>query len=155
MVICNSDGEFIAVCAKWPGRAHDARVWRNSAVFIKLSTGYTGDKYFIADSAYPISRHLLKPYSTQEAAAAPVKQHFNNVLTKDRVLIENVIGQWKCRFQMLRVALRLSLELVPKFILATAILHNIGKYLNDNYTSLTRGLRTMMTVVMTMTTVNK
>ena len=80
MVICNSDGEFIAVCAKWPGRAHDARVWRNSAVFIKLSTGYTGDKYFIADSAYPISRHLLKPYSTQEAAADPVKQHFNNVL---------------------------------------------------------------------------
>ena len=29
--------------------------------------------------------------------------------------------------------MRLSLELVPKFILATAILHNIGKYLNDNY----------------------
>ena len=133
MVICNSDEEFIAVCAKWPGRAHDAKVWRNSTVFNLLSTGYTGDKYLIADSAYPISRQLLKPYSSQEAAVDPVKQNFNNVLTKDRVLIENVIGQWKCRFQMLRVQLRLSLELVPKFILASAILHNVGKYLNDDF----------------------
>ena len=34
---------------------------------------------------------------------------------------------------MLRVPIRISLDLVPKFILATAILHNVGKHLNDTY----------------------
>ena len=34
---------------------------------------------------------------------------------------------------MLRVPIRISLDLVPKFILATATLHNVGKHLNDTY----------------------
>ena len=34
---------------------------------------------------------------------------------------------------MLRVPIKISIDLVPKFILATAILHNVGKHLNDTY----------------------
>ena len=61
------------------------------------------------------------------------KRNFNTVVKEDRVLVENCIGQWKCRFQMLRIPLRLDMEIVPKNILATSSLHNVGKYLNDNH----------------------
>ena len=51
----------------------------------------------------------------------------------DHFLGNGATVRWKCRFQMLRIALRLDMEIVPKFILATSILHIVGKYLNDNY----------------------
>ena len=133
MVVCDSNANFIAVDVRWPGKAHDARVWRASDVNVSLQTGFAGDRYLLGDSAYPIRTYLMKPYPRAEAANDATKRNFNTVVKEDRVLIENCIGQWKCRFQMLRIPLRLDMEIVPKFILATAILHNVGKYLNDNH----------------------
>ena len=83
MLVCSADCKFIAVDARWPGRAHDARVWRTSDVHARQTNGVSGDKYLIGDSASPISTHLLKPFTQQEAANDQVKRNFNKVHTVD------------------------------------------------------------------------
>lgn len=47
------------------------------------------------------------------------------------MLVEQVIGRWKKRFNSLHGELRISLENVPQFIVATAVLHNICKLRNQ------------------------
>jgi len=34
---------------------------------------------------------------------------------------------------MLRVPIRVQIEMVPQFIVACCVLHNVGKYLNDSW----------------------
>ena len=115
------------------GSVHDARIWRNSAVNTLLCTGIAGNKLLIGDSAYPISTYLCKPYPQSEANTNPVKKNFNSILSEERIVIEHVFGQLKSRFQMLRTLLRIAITLVPKFIVACCVLHNVGKYLNDPF----------------------
>ena len=132
-IVCDAEYRILNVNASWPGSVHDARVWRNSAVFRLLSSGMAGDKLLIADSAYPISPFLMKPFSQAEATIDPVKRRFNTKICKDRVLVENTLGQLKSRFPMLRTPIRLSLEKVPSFIVACCVLHNVGKHLGDTF----------------------
>ena len=68
MVVCYSNANYIAIDVRWPGKAHDARVWRASDVNVSLQTGFAGDKYLLGDSDYPISTYLMKPYSRAETA---------------------------------------------------------------------------------------
>lgn len=80
----------------------------------------------------------MKPYSQIEAAANPIYRNYNKILSGERILritIEHVFGQLKSRFQMLRVPypIRVDIEMVPKFIISCAILHNVGKYIDDNW----------------------
>ena len=51
---------------------------------------------------------------------------------RERVIVERVIGQWKRRFPILAHPIHPKLDSTPTVILATAILHNIAKVLNDN-----------------------
>ena len=131
--ICGANCEFLDVDASWPGSVHDARVWRNSGASNLLSTGVSRNYLLIGDSAYPLKPYLMKPFPLAETAADPRKMAFNRVLSSDRVTVEHCFGQLKSRFQMLRVSIRLKIENTPKLIVACCILHNVGKYLNDNW----------------------
>ena len=131
--ICDADYKFLDVDASWPGKVHDARIWRNSAAYRTLSTGVSGRCLLIGDSAYTLSPFLMKPFPAAQTATDPAKKAFNDVLTSDRSTIEHSFGQVKSRFQMLRVPNRVSIEMVPKFIIACCVLHNVGKYLGDDW----------------------
>ena len=74
----------------WPGGTHDARVWRNSLA--KTIMERQGKVFVAADSAYPISRWLMKPYLP---ADTPQKIRFNKALTGCRtVSTECIFGTY-------------------------------------------------------------
>ena len=72
--IADSKGLFLDFAAGYPGSIHDARVYRNSSLYLRASNGDIFKEpverigitdiqpYLVGDSAYPISPWLMKPY---------------------------------------------------------------------------------------------
>jgi hypothetical protein len=79
---------------------------------------------FTGDSAYPISRTLMKPY------IRPVEvkhRRFNAKLSGIRTFCtENLIAIWKRRFPCLVTGLRTKLSLTLDAIVALAVCHNLA-----------------------------
>jgi len=112
---------------RWAGSTHDARVWRNSSAKVILEQ--QSQFQIVGDSAYPISRTLIKPFKEIPTAQ---HRHFNKAWTRLRtVCTENIIGVWKRRFLCLRMGFRTKLETSLKIIRATGILHNLAVVLRD------------------------
>ena len=129
VMVVGSDRYFLDIDVGWPGSTHDARVWNRSEVKQYLEE----QRRFLvaADSGYPISEVVIKPYSTAEGAQDPRRRAFNSKLSGVRtVMTENLFGIWKRRFPILK-ALRTDFRLSQKIIVATAVLFNIGQMLND------------------------
>lgn len=61
-------------------------------------------RYLVAaDSAFPISDVLIKPYSTREAEQDPLKARFNTRLSQIRtVMTENLYGALKRRYPVVK-----------------------------------------------------
>jgi len=112
----------------WSGSTHDALVWRNSTAKELLEE--QSEFQIVGDSAYPISRSLIKPLRD-----TPTAQHrqFNKALTALRtVCTENIIGILKRRFPCLRMGLQTRLTRALKIIRATGVLHNLTIVFNDS-----------------------
>ena len=124
---CQVIGNEQRICdidVQWPGSTHDARIWKLSHAkqIIEEQIEYK----IAADSGYPISQVLVKPYSAAEVNENPRRRTFNRKLSGLRtVMTEDIFGRWKKRFPILR-NLRCHLELSQKIIVTTAILENIA-----------------------------
>ena len=120
--ICDSEGKFYDIVAKWPGATHDARVLRDSSVYQKFERGELNGM-ILGDSGYPNRSWLVTPFASP---TTPAQCRFNNSLCKTRWIIEQAFGRWKRRFFCLRSRLRYSPKKCCKIIVACAILHNIA-----------------------------
>lgn len=106
---------------------HDSRIWRNSAVCRVLRS--FNNVVLLGDQGYGIEKCLMRPYRNPNT---PREVAFNNLLKHERVIIERCFGQLKQRFPALQNTLRISLHLIPKFIVSCFVLHNVAKYLKDD-----------------------
>ena len=59
-MICGSLGEIYDCITSWPGSTHDSRIWKESLISKKLRS-IPEQYHVLADSAYPISIHLIPP----------------------------------------------------------------------------------------------
>uniref|UniRef100_A0A8C3SZ29 DDE Tnp4 domain-containing protein n=1 Tax=Chelydra serpentina TaxID=8475 RepID=A0A8C3SZ29_CHESE len=88
----------------WPGKVHDAHVFRNSGLFRRLQEGIyfldqkitVGDVemsiVILGDPAYPLMSWLMKPYTS---ALDSSKELFNYRLSKCRMVVECAFGRLK------------------------------------------------------------
>jgi len=121
-IISNETKKICNVVSRWAGSTHDARVWNNCNAKGWLNQQ---DRFLMcADSAYPISQKLIKPYFQ------PVDQHkklFNRLLSGIRtVCTENVIALLKLRFPSLRLGLRTKIQNACDDVVAMVVLHNLS-----------------------------
>ncbi|XP_063921462.1 putative nuclease HARBI1 [Zophobas morio] len=123
---CNAEEYFTSVSAEWPGSVHDSRIWRNSSVCRVFRT--FNNAVLLGDQGYGIEKCLMIPYRNP---ATPREEAFNNLLKRERVIIERCFGQLKQRFPTLQNIIRLRLLAIPSFIAACFVLHNVAKYLKD------------------------
>ena len=115
---------------RWPGKTHDSRVYTRSDVKVWLEAQVAF--MAAADSAYPISSVIMKPFTDNESANDPRKRLFNRRLSGLRtVMSENVFGRWVRRFPIIK-DLRTFLTQSQKTILATAILQNIAVHWDED-----------------------
>ena len=118
-------GLFLHVYSGWPGRAHDARVFKNSGLMDVLKTrclSSTGsvNSSIIGDSAYPRRSYLLVGHGVEQTTDERIA---NNYISNARVVVENAFGRLKGRFRSLQ-KLEIETKAVPHRILACMVLHN-------------------------------
>ncbi|XP_065423564.1 uncharacterized protein LOC135975661 [Chrysemys picta bellii] len=127
-------GRFTNINVGWPGKVHDARVFRNSGLFRQLQQGiYFPDHkitvgnvempiVILGDPAYPLMPWLMKPYT---GALDSEKELFNYRLSKCRMVVECAFGRLKGRWRSLLTRSDLSETNIPIVIAACCVLHNL------------------------------
>uniref|UniRef100_A0A672MID1 Uncharacterized protein n=1 Tax=Sinocyclocheilus grahami TaxID=75366 RepID=A0A672MID1_SINGR len=58
-IVCDYQGMFTDIVAKWPRSTHDSFVWANSAVCQVSEEGGFGDSWLLGESGYPLRPYLL------------------------------------------------------------------------------------------------
>lgn len=77
---------------------------------------------FVADSAFPLSEHIIRPYPG--TLLSDVKENFNKRLSRARRLIENTFGVLAARWRILYHTINLDVELVELIVKTCVCLHN-------------------------------
>lgn len=102
------------------------RVFRYSGIQQKCNKEYFyQDMHLIADSAYTLQQHVMVPF--RDDGHLTIEQiHFNKVLSRTRMIVERSIGLLKLRWRCLLNKLDMRrTDLIPYYVLACCILHNI------------------------------
>ncbi|CAM5085672.1 unnamed protein product [Natator depressus] len=127
-------GRFTNISVGWPGKVHDARIFRNSGLWERLQQGtYFPDQkitvgdvelpmVILGDSAYPLMPWLMKPYTGTLDSS---QELFNYRLSKCRMVLECAFGRLKAHWRSLLTRLDLSETNIPIDITACRVLHNI------------------------------
>lgn len=83
---------------------------------------------FLGDSGYPLRSYLMTPLANP---ATPGENLYNEALIRTRNAVERVFGIWKRRFPVVAYGLRLKLETIMAIIVATTVLHNLARDMNE------------------------
>lgn len=87
----------------------------------------------LADQAFPLQRHLMKPFPRAGPVGSP-SQAFaldNYRLSSARRVVENAFGRLKARFRIMHKGLEVDIDNVNRIICACCVLHNICEELTD------------------------
>ncbi|CAM5106179.1 unnamed protein product [Eretmochelys imbricata] len=133
-VLVDHQGCFIDINAGWPGKVHDARIFRNAGLFRKLQAGtfFPDQKItvgevempilILGDPAYPLMPWLMKLYTGRPDRS---KEQFNNRLSRCRMTVDCAFGHLKASWCSLYGKLDLADDSIPTVIAVCCTLHNI------------------------------
>ncbi|XP_067208135.1 putative nuclease HARBI1 isoform X1 [Linepithema humile] len=147
LAIVNAFYQFIYVNVGVNGRVSDGGVYRDSD-FAKLlndpqnvlnipddaplpGMGECMPYILLADNAFPLQKHILKPYSSRNLTHD--EQIFNYRLSRGRRVVENSFGILANRFCVLLSTMYLPVNTVQIVTLACCALHNYISSKNDAY----------------------
>lgn len=108
------------------GSVHDNRVFRLSNIeSMCTEANFSNNSHLLGDAAYSISKYVMVPFR-DNGHLSERQINFNKRLSTVRMMIERAIGLLKCRFRsILDILPMLRTDLIPKYIIACCILHNI------------------------------
>ena len=110
------------------GSVHDAAVFRRSDLFRRIEADsqsmFPNNSHMLDDAAYPLMTDLMVPY--KDTGSLNRRQtEFNRTLSSSRCAIERAFALLKGRFRRLKYLDMSQIDLVPKFIVACCVLHNL------------------------------
>jgi hypothetical protein len=77
----------------------------------------------VGDKAFPLCKHLMRPYPGNQTKNNEAKKIFNDRLSRTRRTSENVFGVWTQRYRVFQRRIITSAEHFNKVVLATCSLH--------------------------------
>lgn len=135
--MCDHKCRYIHCYAGNVGSVHDQRVFRLSEL-----KNYLGDatkfynSHLVGDAAYTLHEHLIVPYR-DNGHLTQKQKNFNFCHSSARMVIERSFGFLKGRFRSLLTTLDMKrVDLIPKYIIACCVLHNICLLKNDEFPAL-------------------
>ncbi|KAJ3662506.1 hypothetical protein Zmor_006851 [Zophobas morio] len=127
-VIAGPKLEILNIVVPHPGSTHDSVIFNRSSARIEFEQRQVLG-LLLGDSAYACRPYLLTPLLNIENNQ---ERRYNQSHKTTRNVVERCFGRWKRRFPCLSRTLRNKLETSQIIICATAVLHNIGIFLNDD-----------------------
>nr|XP_047129487.1 uncharacterized protein LOC124809436 [Hydra vulgaris] len=138
---CYCRYRFIYTSVGSPGRNNDSYILQNSSLKAILESSLfdkcckeLGDSLvplcLIGDSAFPLTRHLLKPY-LENLELSEIQKNFNKILCGARRVVENAFGRVKARFRVICKRMECDINLATRIVNACVTLHNICEYYDD------------------------
>lgn len=135
--VADANCRFVAIEVGGYGKQSDGGTFRNSSLFHLMESGrlnippdevlpgtdIVAPYVFIGDDAYPLLRHLLKPYHGRGLTAE--QEYFNMRLSRARRVIECAFGILTAKFRILWKPIETSPILADKIIKCVCILHNM------------------------------
>ena len=119
------------VLFRWPGRAHDARVFHRSPLFKDLPDlcyilGQRLDQTFhiLWDSAYPLSNFVMTPYKHRRTELNETERKYNTHHASKRLVIERAFGLLGIRFPRLQHLKHKDNDKRILVVVAACVLHN-------------------------------
>jgi hypothetical protein len=136
LALVDANYKFLCIDVGCNGRVSDGGVYRNSELSQAVSAnnlnfptpsllpGTTTQVPYviIADDAFPLQRHIMKPYKSRDINLG--QKIFNYRLSRARRTVENAFGILSNRFRILLKRIELPVEKVEKIELSTCVLHN-------------------------------
>ncbi|KAB0790410.1 hypothetical protein PPYR_15221, partial [Photinus pyralis] len=148
-VVSDEKGKFIHCYTGHPGSVHDQRVFASSEVshFLNDSEKFPNDYHLLGDAAYAIRKNLMVPY--KDNGHLTERQHnYNKCHSSTRMAVERAIGLLKGRMRRLLDNLPMTRgDLIPKYIVACCIIHNICLLRQDQFTPIAIDLHRVPEVV--------
>ena len=124
--VCDFEGRFINIYAKWPGATHDSFILRQSELFQRFEMGHINGR-LLGDSGYPLKPWLMVPFAVPTNGP---QENFNEGLRRGRVKIEQAFGICKKRFLCLRSELKVHPSKACLMIVCAAMLNNLATQRN-------------------------
>lgn len=125
------------------GSANDSAIFKNSdfgKLFFKNKLkippancfpGGSSEKmpyFFIADEAFPITTHLMRPFSGKSIAGNPAEQNrketYNYRLSRARINVECAFGGLRSKFRVYDTPIKTNMTTSIQIVKATCMLHN-------------------------------
>jgi len=89
------------------------------------------DSHILGDAAYRLTKHVMVPFK-DNGHLTERQINFNKRLSSARMIVERSLGLLKGRFRSILDTLPMRrTDLIPKYIIACCILHNICLLQND------------------------
>lgn len=91
------------------------------------------NSHLLGDAAYSIQKYMMVPFK-DNGHLTNAQVQYNTCLSQARTMVERTIGLLKGRFRSLLDILPMRrTDLIPKYICACCILHNICLICNDHF----------------------
>ncbi|KAK5647938.1 hypothetical protein RI129_002830 [Pyrocoelia pectoralis] len=121
-VVAGPRSEILDIVIRWPGSAHDSRIFNSSSVCMRLQRGDLPG-IFLGDSAYAQTRHVLTPLLNPRTRP---ENRYNSSQISTRNVVERTFGIWKSRFRCLTHKSQYNIRSTTRIIAASAVLHNMA-----------------------------
>ena len=129
--VCTDNLHFTDIHTGYPGKVHDARVFRLSPLYTIGST-LCGNNHILGDSAYPNLPWLLTPFR-DNGALTPAQKKFNTTHSSIRSSIERAFGLLKGRFTRLQKIDQRDIVSIVATIITACIIHNVCILNRDDF----------------------
>jgi hypothetical protein len=120
--VCDSRSCFTYVSLETPGSTNDARAYQEASISRVVADLPCG-VYIVGDNAYPVSEHLLTPFTANQLST-PYHDSFNFHVSQLRIRIEMAFGILTTKWGIFRSPLQTNLTTASLIIQCAMKLHN-------------------------------
>ena len=125
--VCDHKRKFTDVFVGWPGSVHDARIFDNSNLKLRVDHNpfemVPEGSFMLGDCAYKLETLMMVPYKNFGSFTLE-QRNYNYAQSSPRNIIERAFSLLKSRFCRLRLIELKDMLLVCEYIVSVCILHN-------------------------------